>query len=131
MYRLRRKEKGIQVTERTLKTGMGSWWRVTRIYRANSFSLRTTRDRGEPGLQHYFELKCDLALEWRKSDESPKIGIQGPETDCQTKDEGRRLGGIQEKNFEGDDGNVEEDEIANDGRKGCREGVEDHGLGYL
>ena len=44
---------------------------------------------------------------------------------------GRRLSGIQEKNFEGDEGKVEEDEIANDGREECSEGVEDHGLGYL
>ena len=59
------------------------------------------------------------------------MGIQGPETDFQTKDEGRRrMDGIQEKNFEGDEGKVEEDEIADDCREECREGVEDRGLGY-
>ena len=58
------------------------------------------------------------------------MGIQGPESDCQTKDEGtRRMGGIQEKNFEGDEGKAEEDESTDDGREECREGVEDRSLG--
>ena len=41
------------------------------------------------------------------------------------------MGGIQENNFEEDEGKVKEDEIADGGREECREGVEDHGLGYL
>ena len=65
-------------------------------------------------------------MEWRKSDESQKMGNQVPETDFQTKDEGRRR-----KNFKGDQGKVEEDAITDEGREECREGVEDHGPGYL
>ena len=40
-------------------------------------------------------------------------------------------GWIQEKNFEGDESQVEEDETADSGRKESREGVEGHGLDYL
>ena len=39
--RFRRDAKGIQDAERTLKKGMGRWWRDSHIYRAKSVSLRT------------------------------------------------------------------------------------------
>ena len=44
-YRFRRNGKGIQATERTLKKGMGMWWRDAHFYRAKSVSLRTNCDR--------------------------------------------------------------------------------------
>ena len=48
--------------------------------------------------------------------------------DIQTNRESRiRLGGIQDENVVGDEGQPEDDEVANDGRE-CREGVEVHGL---
>ena len=56
-----------------------------------------------------------LATEWRNSDEGQEMGHPDPEADFQTEDEGGgRVGvcGIQEEDFEGNDGQVEEDEIA-------------------
>ena len=41
VYRFRRNAKGIQGTERTLKKGMGGWWRDAHIYHAKTVSLRT------------------------------------------------------------------------------------------
>ena len=41
------------------------------------------------------------------------------------------MGGIQEEDFKGDEGQVEEDEMTDDGSKECGEGVEDRGLGPL
>ena len=39
--------------------------------------------------------------------------------------------GIEEKNVERDESQVAEDGVPNDGREKFREGVEDHGLGFL
>ena len=70
-YRFRRNGKGIQATERTLKKGMGMWWRDAHLYRAKSVSLRTNCDRvvSQVFSAGLIEWECELAMEWRKSDE--------------------------------------------------------------
>ena len=46
------------------------------------------------------------------------MGVQDSEFHSETKDQGgRRMGGLQEKNLEGDKNEVEEDEAADDGRR--------------
>ena len=46
------------------------------------------------------------------------MGVKNHETDPRTKKESwRRLGGLQEENVQGDEGQMEKDEIANDGRE--------------
>ena len=45
------------------------------------------------------------------------MGNQDSEDDLESKDEGgRRMGGVQEEDFKGDEGQVEDDEITDGGR---------------
>ena len=41
------------------------------------------------------------------------------------------MGGRHQENFEGDEGQVEEDEITDEGREDCGKGVEDRNLGNI
>ena len=98
------------------------------MYRAITVCLRTTSDRV---VGHVFSTVLTGSVNWLWSGERV-MRVKRWETDFQIKDEGRRrMGGIQEKNVKGDQGEVEEDAITDEGREECREGVEDHGPGYL
>ena len=70
-YRFRRNGKGVQGTERTLKKGVGSWWRDSHTYRARGVSLRTRRERV---VSHVFSTGLNGSENWPwsvdKSDES-------------------------------------------------------------
>ena len=47
-------------------------------------------DGGQSYLQHCFIWKCELALEYGKSDESQTVRIKDPATDVQTENASRR-----------------------------------------
>ena len=118
-------ENRAQETEKTLRKGMGRWWRDGYTFRTKSVFLRRKCDRV------VFERECQLALEYGESDESQATGIKGPATDAQTENESRRrLGGLQEKDVVGNEGQMEDNETIDDGREERREDMKDHGLGY-
>ena len=89
-YRFRRNGKGIQGTERMLKTGMGSWWRNALIYRAKGLSLKTKCERV---VSHVVSTALNGRVNWpwsgERVNESQTMGIKDPGTYSQTKDESK------------------------------------------
>ena len=77
---------------------MGSWWKSVVS-------------------QVWIEWKCELAMKWRNSDDSKEMESKILMTFRPRIATGGRVGGLQEKNFEGNEDKVEEDEAADDGEK--------------
>ena len=82
-------------TEKTLRKGMGSWWRDGHVCRAKGVSFRRKCDRVVGHVfSNAFERERALALEYGESGES------------------------QTMNVEGDEGHMDKDDIAGDGHLG-------------
>ena len=61
MYRFQRDGKGTQGVEKTLRKGMGSWWRDADIYRSKSVSLTTKCQRV---ISHVFSTALNSSANW-------------------------------------------------------------------
>ena len=117
LYRFRRNGKGIHGTERTLKKGMGGgWWRDARIYRAQSVSMKA---KCESVVSHVFSTALNRSVNWLWIGERV-MRVKRWESKILRLTHRPRMkageGGLQEKDFQGDDNNVEENEATNDGR---------------
>ena len=60
-YRFQRDGKGTQGVEKTLRKGMGSWWRDAEIYRSKSVSLKTKCQRV---ISHVFSTALNSSANW-------------------------------------------------------------------
>ena len=115
-YIFRRNSKVTQGTERTLNKGMTSWWRDAHIYRANSVPMRAKCDEV---VRHALSKKLNgSGMEQGEGHQSKKMGASDHEVDLETEDDGwGRVGRIQEKNTEGNEKQIEEDETSHNGGK--------------
>ena len=103
-YRFRKAGKGVQGTDKTLREGMGSWWRDVQIYRAKIVSLRRKCDRM---VSRVFSTALNGSVNWSWSTESV---VKDKRWESKTlrltlrprMKAGERLGELQEENDEVD-----------------------------